>query len=101
MDITALEKDGLTTYYIKGNIDTKTASDFQARVDEGFAKGKYNLVFDFAKVEYISSAGLRVILYSKKNVERNNGFLKLINVSDDIMEIFEMTGFTDFLSINE
>lgn len=56
------------------------------------------MVIDMAKLEYISSAGLRVILGAHKKMSKI-GSLKLINVCDEVMEVFEMTGFTDILDI--
>ena len=57
-----------------------------------------NLIFDFEKVEYISSAGLRVLLSAQKKMNKQ-GTMKVINVGDAIMEIFEVTGFSDILTI--
>ena len=55
-------------------------------------------MLDFEKVEYISSAGLRVLLTAHKSMSKKGG-MKLINVSEDIMEILEVTGFNDILTI--
>ena len=56
------------------------------------------LVLDFEKLEYISSAGLRVLLVAKKVMQQRGG-MKLLHVNETIMDIFEVTGFTDFLTI--
>ena len=56
------------------------------------------LVFDFSEVEYISSAGLRVLLAAQKVMNRK-GSMKLVGVSDEIQEVFEITGFSDILTI--
>ncbi len=95
------------TYVIRGRLDTQSSSDFQECLDEGFDEGKFNLIFDCSELEYVSSAGLRTVLYAKKRVDEREensdkpkGFLKLINVNDEILEIFDMTGFTDMLDIN-
>ena len=60
--------------------------------------GIKELILDFANLEYISSAGLRVLLSAQKNMAKQ-GSMKLIHVSDVIMEIFEVTGFSDILTI--
>ena len=60
--------------------------------------GVTELVFDLANPEYISSAGLRVLLSAQKTMNKQ-GSMKVINVSEEIMEIFEITGFTDILNI--
>ncbi|MBR2734824.1 MAG: STAS domain-containing protein, partial [Clostridia bacterium] len=77
--------------------------------DQGFENEENKIILDFKNVEYMSSAGLRVVLYAKKCIDEDGvdekgvpkGFIKLVNVSDEILEVFEMTGFSDFLSINE
>ena len=82
---------------IGGRVDTTTAPALETEL-----KGSYDscneLVLDFADVEYISSAGLRVLLSAQKVMSKKGG-MKLINVSEDIMEIFEVTGFSDILTI--
>ncbi len=60
--------------------------------------GVHELIFDFESLEYVSSAGLRVILQAQKIME-DQGSLKLIHVNDDIMKVFAMTGFADILTI--
>ena len=82
---------------IEGRVDTTTAPTLEKEIKDSLS-GVTSLVFDFAKVEYISSAGLRVLLSCQKIMSKQ-GSMKLINVGDDIMEIFEVTGFTDILTI--
>ena len=60
--------------------------------------GVKELIFDFSEVEYISSAGLRILLAAQKVMNRQ-GSMKLIGVSADVMEVFEITGFSDILTI--
>lgn len=83
---------------IEGRVDTTTAPTLEKEIKDSIADAK-DLVLDFAKVEYISSAGLRVLLSCQK-IMAKQGSMKLINVGDDIMEIFEVTGFTDILTID-
>ena len=82
---------------IIGRLDTTTAPDFNKIINEDIADTD-NLVLDFKKLEYISSAGLRVLLFAQKKMQKL-GTLKLINVCEDVMEVFEMTGFSDILTI--
>ena len=84
------------TFEIAGRVDTSTAPQLESAIKEEIS-GVKELVFDMDKVEYISSAGLRVLLSSQKTMN-NQGTMKLINVNDEIMEIFEVTGFTDILT---
>ena len=85
------------TFEIAGRVDTSTAPQLESAIKEEIS-GVKELVFDMDKVEYISSAGLRVLLSSQKTMN-NQGTMKLINVNNEIMEIFEVTGFTDILNI--
>ena len=85
------------TFEIAGRVDTSTAPQLESAIKEEIS-GVKELVFDMDKVEYISSAGLRVLLSSQKTMN-NQGTMKLINVNYEIMEIFEVTGFTDILTI--
>ena len=82
---------------VEGRIDTTTAPQLEAEVKSSTESAEC-IVIDFSKVEYISSAGLRVLLSGHKLMNAKGG-LKLINVSEDIMEIFDVTGFTDILNI--
>ena len=77
------------TFALEGRLDTNTAVELEA-VDE--------LVFDFEGVEYISSAGLRVLLANYKAFSKKGG-MKVIHVKEMIMEIFDVTGFSDILTI--
>ena len=78
-------------------MDTITSPDLEKEIDESI-EGVKELTIDFEKVEYISSSGLRVLLAEQK-VMNKQGSMKLVNVNDTIMEIFEVTGFTDILTI--
>ena len=82
---------------IAGRLDTTTAPDLDKTIKEDVADTE-NLVLDFKKLEYISSAGLRVLLSAQKKMQKL-GTMKLINVCEDVMEVFEMTGFSDILTI--
>lgn len=81
----------------EGRIDTMSAPVFEKEVGE-LIEGVTDLVLDMTKVEYVSSAGLRVILKVQK-VMFNQGKMKLIGVNESIMEVFEITGFSNILKI--
>lgn len=83
---------------IVGRLDTTTAPTLEAELKKSVSDDVKELVFDFAKLEYISSAGLRVLLAAQK-VMNAQGAMKIKNVSSEIMEIFEVTGFSDILTI--
>ena len=87
----------VTTIDIVGRLDTTTAPELDKTINEDLADVK-NLVLNFKGLEYISSAGLRVLLGAQKKMQKV-GTMKLINVCEEVMEVFEMTGFADILVI--
>ncbi|MBO4460962.1 MAG: STAS domain-containing protein [Clostridiales bacterium] len=84
-------------YQLEGRLDTVTSPDLENALKENI-ESLEELVLDFANLEYISSAGLRVLLAAHKIVSKN-GQMKLTNVNSTIMEIFDVTGFSDILTI--
>ena len=82
---------------LAGRLDTTTAPALDKTINNDI-EGTKNLVLDFKSLEYISSAGLRVLLGAQKKMQKI-GSMKLINVCEDVMEVFEMTGFADILVI--
>ena len=101
MDIEKKIDDGKVIYHIIGRIDTQTAPELQAALDKGFEEGEKDLVLDFIDVQYLSSAGLRTVLYAQKRINTmDGGKMILVNVKPVVMEVFDMTGFSDFLDIN-
>ena len=82
---------------IEGRLDTITAPELEAELKASL-DGVDKLTLDFSKLEYISSAGLRVLLSTQKRMN-TQGSMTLKNVNDTIMEIFEVTGFNDILTI--
>ena len=80
-----------------GRLDTQTAPELEKEID-GVISNLKELVFDMAGLEYVSSAGLRVILKAQK-IMNTKGSMKLIGVNDSIMEVFDITGFLDILTI--
>ena len=82
---------------ISGMLDTETAPELEVLIDRELA-GTDELVLDFEGLEYVSSAGLRVILKAQKMMNAA-GKMKIIHVNESIMEVFEITGFTGILTI--
>ena len=85
------------TLKIVGRLDTTTAPELEATID-GCAAGINELVLDCSALEYVSSAGLRVILKAQKLMNAQ-GSMKLTHVNETIMEVFDITGFVDILTI--
>ena len=82
---------------LEGRLDTTTAPKLEEEL-RGSVAGVSRLVFDLAKLEYVSSAGLRVLLAMQKLMNQQ-GEMMLQNVNEAVMEVFEVTGFSDILSI--
>ena len=85
------------TLIVSGRLDTQTAPELENELD-AVLSGIKELTFDFANLEYVSSAGLRVILKAQKTMN-TQGSMKLTGVNDSIMEVFDITGFLDILTI--
>lgn len=96
MTITKKSEGANLTLALEGRLDTTTAPQLEAEL--GNLEGVKALVFDFASLEYISSAGLRVLLSAQK-VMNHQGTMEIHNVNDTINEVFEITGFSDVLTI--
>ena len=82
---------------VAGRLDTTTAPQLEAAIDDCITDAE-ELVLECSELEYVSSAGLRVILKAQKRMNVQ-GSMKLINVNDTIMEVFDITGFADILTI--
>ena len=90
--------DGSTlTLSLDGRLDTTTSPDLEETLASSL-DGVTALVFDFAKLDYLSSAGLRVLLSAQKRMNKQ-GSMKLVRVNDAVKEVFEITGFSDFLTV--
>ncbi len=97
LNITKNAVGDVLTVSLEGRLDTVTAPLLDASLRESM-DGMKELILDLRDLEYISSAGLRVLLSAQKAMAKN-GSMKLINVGDILMEIFEVTGFADILTI--
>ena len=82
---------------LEGRLDTVTAPQLEEELKTGL-EGVTDLVIDLSKLEYVSSAGLRVLLSAFK-IMRNKGEMKVTNANELVKEVFEVTGFSDFLPI--
>ncbi len=89
--------DAFDTVTLVGRLDTMTAPELESFISNELS-GDENLVLDLEGLEYISSAGLRVILKLQK-LKNKSGSLKLVHVGEIVMEVLEITGFTDILTI--
>lgn len=85
------------TFTVEGRLDTVTAPQLEGKI-KGALTGVTELVLDFSHLDYLSSAGLRVILAAQKIMNRQ-GTMVVRHVNETIMEVFEITGFTNILTI--
>ena len=97
MTIRKEQKDNQLTVYLEGKLDTVTAPDLEAEMKSSL-EGVKALVFELKDLSYISSAGLRVLLAAQKKMNVQ-GEMRVVGVNDTIMEIFEVTGFSEILTI--
>ena len=97
MNITQNKDGSKLTLSLEGRLDTMTAPDLESQLQAGL-DGVEHLAFDLSKLEYISSAGLRVLLSAQKTMNKQ-GDMVVKNATEEVKEIFEVTGFTDILTI--
>ena len=95
MNINFNNNNGILNVAIDGRLDTTTAPELESFFGANY-DGTGSIVIDCEKLSYVSSAGLRVLLGAQK---KTKGAMKLINVGELVMEVFEMTGFADILTI--
>ncbi|MGN0501382.1 MAG: STAS domain-containing protein [Ruminococcus sp.] len=86
---------------LSGRLDTITSPQLEEEINNISLDEIETIIFDVKELEYISSAGLRLVLKAHKKMTAQGGQLKLINVNDMIMEILDMTGMSDFLDIEK
>ena len=97
MDIIKNTNGSSLALSLVGRLDTTTAPQLEAELNASLG-GVTDLVLDFAKLDYISSAGLRVLLAAQKRMNKQ-GEMVIRNTNDDIKEVFEITGFCDILTL--
>ena len=97
MNITKNLNGNQLTIALEGRLDTTTAPELEAELKASL-DGADSLIFDLDKLEYISSAGLRVLLSAQKTMSKKRG-MKVTHVNEIVQEVFEVTGFADILDI--
>ena len=97
MTISKTLEGSTLTLALEGRLDTTTSPDLEDALAASL-DGVTALVFDFTKLDYLSSAGLRVLLSAPKRMNKQ-GSMKLVHVNDAVKEVFEITGFADFLTV--
>ncbi|MDR1253786.1 MAG: STAS domain-containing protein [Oscillospiraceae bacterium] len=99
MNISRKQKGDELTVSLEGRLDTNTASDLEQEFESSINNSVKKLILDFTKLAYISSAGLRVVLMAKKKMIALSGDISIFGANDAIIEVFQMTGFLDILTL--
>ena len=97
MNIVKTVKGSTVNIELEGRLDTTTAPDLESEL-KGALPGATDLILDFARLVYISSAALRVVLFAQKTMKKQ-GKMVIRNVIPEVMDIFDMTGFSNILTI--
>jgi anti-sigma B factor antagonist len=99
MEIVEESKDDVSIFSLKGRLDSNTSAKLEGRIAKAIENGFKNMIINFENLEYISSAGLRVILKTTKDLKRKDGKILLCSMQDYVKEVFEIAGFDTFLPI--
>ena len=99
MTISKSVKDNVGTLSLIGRLDTVTSNQLSDELENIFKEDLIKLVLDFAGIEYISSAGLRVLIVAQKKIASLDRKMEIVNASDSVKEIFRITGFSNILTV--
>ncbi len=99
MTVTKEQNGSSLSIAVEGSLDTETAPALEKELKGGLLDGITDLSFDLAGVTYVSSFGLRVLLYAHTAMERRGGRLVVRNVVPEVMDVLDLTGFTAFLNL--
>lgn len=99
MDVSTRAQQDVTIIAFKGNLDSNTSPQAQQALDGMLAAGGQKIVIDFTALDYISSAGLRVLLGAAKRLHGSGGALRLFGLNETVREVFEISGFSKILSV--
>ena len=99
MEIIEEVQNGINIFKLNGRLDSNTSQGFEKKVFQAITDGSKNMIVDFKDLDYISSAGLRVILKATKALKREEGQIMLRAMQDYVKEVFEIAGFDSFLPI--
>jgi anti-sigma B factor antagonist len=99
MEIIEEIKSGINIFKLNGRLDSNTSQGFEKKIFQAIDDGSKSMIIDFKDLDYISSAGLRVILKATKALKREEGKMMLCDMQDYVKEVFEIAGFDSFLPI--
>jgi anti-sigma B factor antagonist len=99
MEIIEEIQNNINIFKLNGRLDSNTSQGFEKKIFQAISDGSKNMIIDFKDLDYISSAGLRVLLKATKTLKREEGQIMLCSMQDYVKEVFEIAGFDSFLPI--
>ena len=99
MEIEVKDKDDVKVIAFSGELDSTNAAEVDKELNEIISDGSDNIVINFGDLEYISSAGLRILLGIAKSLKADGGSLKLCNLNDVVQEVFDISGFSTIFDL--
>lgn len=101
MSICVKNEEGISVLSISGRVDASNSGQIHDRIMDEIEQGKNKVVVDFSDVSYISSAGLRVLLYASKALNKKEGSFAICSVNDSILKIFQISGLAGLFNIHK
>jgi anti-anti-sigma factor len=101
MEITQKEENGIVSIVIKGRLDADSSPEAEKVVKDALGEQTNRILFDLGQLEYLSSAGLRVLLSAAKEMRRREGKIVLCSLNEFVKEIFEVSGFQSLIPITD
>ncbi len=99
MELTTQDSGGVTIVGFEGKLDTNTSPDAEVHLKKTLDDGAKKILVDFSRLDFVSSAGLRVLLSTAKRLESSGGALRICGLNETVSEIFEISGFDTILSV--
>ncbi|MFW6372541.1 MAG: STAS domain-containing protein [Thermodesulfobacteriota bacterium] len=99
MEIDTKEKNEIRILSVQGSIDADTASEFDQSLEKHISTGRDKIILDLSRLEYISSAGLRVIMKAAKKMEITGGEMAIVGLRGVVQEVFKVSGFYSLFNI--
>ncbi len=99
MEIFQENNKGIEIFKVKGSLDSNTSPEFETRIYNALEGGQRKLIFNLEDLNYISSAGIRVMLKTTKDLKRMEGNIVLCSLQDYVREVFDIAGFDGYLNI--
>lgn len=99
MKIITRDADDIKIVAFEGNLDTNTSPDMEKHLNELLEQGVKKILINFEKLGFISSAGLRVLLFTAKQLQNTGGKMRICNLNEAVQEIFDISGFSSIFSV--